>query len=283
MMRAVRLTVLIVPHEVERDDTPMARAPEEMIDRGFATELRQRGFAVTCRRIHPRATSEKAAVVASLTRELARRVAAARESGRLPVVLAGGCLAALGVVTGLRQPGRQACVLWIDAHGDFNTAATSPSGYWDGMALGALCGRSLPELCHLAGTVAIPGERVAHLGGRNLDPPEIEAFEQEGVLVLGPRALDRAGTQRQLADRLRRARDLYLHIDLDGLDPRDAPAVAFPELGGIRVERLKECLRAMPQPAAVTFSAMSFARTGPAKALRTMGVCIEILETLIPD
>ena len=277
------LAVLIVPYEVDRDDTPMARAPEEMIARGFDKKLRRRGFGLGCRRIRVRSGGGKLETVASLAREIAKRVAIAREERRFPVILSGSCMSALGVVTGLRQPGRRASVLWIDAHGDFNDEESSPSGYWDGMSLAALCGRSLPALRELARTVEVPGYRVAHLGGRNLDPPEIEAFREAGVLCLGPHTLTRGAGVEQLKRRVLTARDFYLHIDLDGLDPHDAPAVAFPEMGGVRLEGLKRALQVLPPPAAVTFSAMSFATAGPAKVLRTIGVCVEILETLIPD
>ena len=274
---------MIVPYEVDRDDTPIARAPEEMIARGFDKKLRRRGFALACRRIRAPAGGDKLETVASLAREIARRVAMAREEDRFPVILSGSCMSALGVITGLRQPGRRASVLWIDAHGDFNDEESSPSGYWDGMSLGALCGRSLPTLRELAQTIELPGRRVAHLGGRSLDPPEVEAFREENVLCLGPHALARGAGVEQLRKRLGTARDVYLHIDLDGLDPQDAPAVAFPEIGGIRLEDLKRALVALPPPAAVTFSAMSFAGAGPAKVLRTLGACVEILETLIPE
>ncbi len=277
------LAILIVPYELERDDTPIARAPEELIARGFDRKLRRRGFALGVRRIRVENDGGRVGTLGALAREIAKWVATAREQDRFPVVVSGSCLSALGVVTGLRAPGRRSSVLWIDAHGDFNDEASSPSGYWDGMALGAVCGRSLPALRELAGAVEVPGGRVVHLGGRNLDPPEVEAFEGEGVLCLGPHALARGGAVGALKKRLRTARDIYLHVDLDGLDPQDAPAVAFPEIGGVRLEDLKAALRELPQPAAVTFSAMSFANFGPAKILRTLGVCVEILETLIPE
>ena len=277
----MNLALLIVAYEVERDDTPMAKGPLAMLDYGFVQDLRSRGFAVRSRKVQPSAFSSKEARVASLTREIAKRVSIAVDNGRLPVILSGGCLAALGVVTGLRRPGRRASVLWIDAHGDFNTLQSSPSGYWDGMALGAVCGRSLDEIRELAEAVVIPGQRVAHIGGRNLDPPEVEAFRRHGVLLLRPKTLAR-GDASNLAERLLhqvgRSRDLYLHVDVDGIDPFDAPAVAFPELAGVRLDDLKRCLADLSPPAAVTFSATSFAAVGPAKARRTVGACAELLE-----
>ena len=89
MMRRVSLAVLIVPYEVERDDTPIARAPEELIARGFDRKLRRRGFSLSCRRIRVRPRGDKLETLAALQREIAKRVALARRAGRFPVILSG--------------------------------------------------------------------------------------------------------------------------------------------------------------------------------------------------
>src|SRR5206468_12877100 len=99
-------------------------------------------------------------------------VRAARAQGRFPVVLSGNCGASLGVVGGLMQArggaaARPLGVVWMDAHGDFNTPDTSASGFLDGMSLAALVGRCWRALTLVTPGVAVPEHHVLHLGGRD--------------------------------------------------------------------------------------------------------------------
>ncbi len=272
-----RIELIVVPYEVERDDTPMARGPEGLLARGFGEALAADGCDVREERVRAEAAPDRAAVVASAARETARAVAAARREGRFPLVLAGGCLAAVGVTGALRLEGLDVGIVWCDAHGDFNTPKTSPSGYWEGMALAAACGLGLEDVYGDLGFPPVAVGRIAHLGGRNLDPPEVEAFARLGVLLLPPRVLaDPAAAAGRIAERLAGADALYLHLDLDALDPADAPAVGFPEPGGIRLDDLVECLARLGPPTAFTLSALRFDGVDEAAAQRMAAACVRL-------
>jgi len=276
------LQAILVPYDVERQDTNSARGPRELLARGFLDRLREAG-----REVHqtvvsgPGEGASKAETVAGVGRGIAREVALARAQERFPLVLSGGCLSAVGTVTGLQRSGGQVGAVWIDAHGDFNTPESTTTGYWDGMSLAALCGRSLAEVCAEIGLRPLPVQDVIHLAGRDFDPPELEAMRRLGLTAVPPDPM----RGEPALERLRRhaeGRRIYLHVDMDGLDPRDAPAVSFPVPGGPSLEDVLRCLAVLPAPAALTISALGFERVDGEEAARTFATCLRLVEALAP-
>jgi len=271
------LKAILVPYDVERQNTPSARAPRELLARRFLDRLEEAGWEADPVEIQVDGTG-KAETVVAVGRAVARAVAHARLEGRFPLVLSGSCLASVGVLTGLQEePGSDPAVIWIDAHGDFNTPESSPSGYWDGMSLATVCGSGLPEVAREIGLRPVPVSHVVHLAGRDFDLLEEENIGLFGLAAVPP---DEIGAGAAL-ERLRRdagGRALYLHVDLDGLDPGDAPAVSFPVPGGPDLEELLSALRAFPPPAAMTLSALSFEKASGAEAVRTIETCVRLVD-----
>jgi arginase len=277
-MNGRAIEILVVPYDVERGDTPMARGPRGLLEHGFSGRLREAGWEEihSTEIVAAPAGSPKLAAVAGIAGRIAGEVERAGSLGRLPLILSGGCLASLGVVAGLQRRGHDVAALWIDAHGDGNTPETSPSGYWDGMALAAVCGLSLPEIREAAGLTPLDPGRVIHLAGRSFDPLEPGNFDRLGLVRVPPDQIASEETRERLrgcvADR-----SLYLHVDVDGLDPRDAPAVGYPEPDGARLADLLGCRAALPPAAAITFSALSFDRASPEEAGRTVDACVRLV------
>ena len=149
-------------------------------------------------------------------------VALASELPILPLVLGGCCCAHVGAIQGLSAREASLSVVWIDAHGDLNTPATSPSGNAWGMPLRML----------IDGGVVSP-QHVALLAARNLDPPEVEFIERSGLQV-GEGALARAldGTDA-----------VYVALDGDSVDPGELE-VFLPEPNGLHLDELEQILRA---------------------------------------
>lgn len=135
-----------------------------------------------------------------------------------PVVLGGCCCAHVGAVRGLAARGGRLAVVWVDAHGDLNTPQTSPSGNTWGMPLRMLLDDGV-----------VPAQRVALVGARNLDPPEVGFMAEAGI----DDSLDRA---------LSAADAVYVALDVDVLDPSEA-AVFVPEPDGPSVEDVETILR----------------------------------------
>src|SRR3954447_6207613 len=276
-MSGKTIEILLVPYDVERPDTPMARGARGLLERGLPERLREAGREVRVTEIAAPADVGKLQTVLGIARALAARVERAGAAGRGPLILSGGCLASLGVVAGLQRRGHEVAAVWIDAHGDCNTPETSPSGYWDGMALAALCGLSLPEVREEVALRPLNPGAVVHLAGRSFDPEETGNLQHLGISRVPPAGI--AGEEaRELLQRCAAGRSLYLHVDVDGLDPRDAPAVGFPEPDGARLADLLGCRAALPPAAAITFSALSFDRASPEEAERTVDACVRLVE-----
>jgi arginase len=131
--------------------------------------------------------------------------------------------------------------LWIDAHADFNTDETSPSGNIHGMPLSALCGIGTPALRTLNGAdhnrAKINPRNVAVVGARDLDDPEKVLLRETGVSVFSIEAIDRYGIHdvmcRAIDVASRDTDGIYLSLDLDSVDPRYAPGVGTPVPGGL--------------------------------------------------
>jgi arginase len=279
------IELILVPYDVERADTGMARGPLELVSRGFARRLEELGASVHTAEIWLRESGRgKAESVAELGRSLARAVATAHARRRFPLILSGGCLQAVGIVTGLQRSGRELDVVWVDAHGDFNTPESTPSGNWDGMALAAVCGRSLPEVYKAVELRPIHFRNVVHLGGRAFDPPEVEDIRRLKLDVVEPARIAAAETRRRLARDQGGQRDVYLHIDMDGIDPSDAPAVHYPEPGGPSLDDLVELLGELKgegSPAAMTLSALNFERADEEAARRTVAACVRLVSIFL--
>lgn len=266
--------LLVVPFDGEHRDTNMARGPAGLLAHGFQDRLRRDGWDVEISEAGIPEGLGKLATVIAAGRWIAGAVETATARGRFPLVLSGGCLASVGVLTGLQRAGVDPAVVWIDAHGDFNTEETSPSGYWDGMALASACGLSLREVREGIGLQSLGVDRAVHLAGRSFDPLEIENVRRLGLVTIPP---DRIAAPESL-EKLRKLNGrLYLHVDVDGLDPGDVPAVGFPEPGGPRLEDVLRCLSVLPAPAAMTLSALGFDRVGEEEAARTVETCARLV------
>ena len=157
-------------------------------------------------------------------------------AGDIPVYLGGDHSIALGTVAAAARHERTG-VLWIDAHGDFNTPDISPSGNLHGMPLAALTGRGAPAMVDLA----TPGAKVSPqdvmlIGIRDLDRVERELLRGSGAGVYTMREIDDRGigeVAREAIKRLAHLPRIHVSLDMDALDPREAPGVGTPVPGGL--------------------------------------------------
>jgi arginase len=174
-------------------------------------------------------------------------VADAVASSPRPVVMCGDCTVALGVVAGLQRAGLDPGIVWFDAHGDVQTMETTASGFLGGMPLRLLVGYR-PELASRAlGLRPIAEDRVVLVDARDLDPPEVAFLAQSRM---------RHVSLPELSPDILPDGPLFVHLDLDIVDPTELPAVRYPAPGG-------------PSFAAVMESARMLFRTG-----RVVGVCV---------
>jgi len=207
----------------------LTRAGIEVEDRGnVQTELAETRASGTDR---ARFLDEILETCAHVAVEVER----ARDDGLVPLLLGGDHSIAMGSLSGLAAAGKGG-VLWLDAHGDLNTPATTPSGNVHGMPLAGALG-----LCESFGREglrlpALDAERVAVVGVRSLDPGEQALVRELGIAVYTISDLDRRGVEPVINEALERISGgsfVHVSVDLDVVDPEVAPGVGDPVRGGL--------------------------------------------------
>jgi arginase len=173
---------------------------------------------------------------------LAQIVEKTLEDGLLPLVLGGDHSVAMGTTAGVsayfRKKDKRVGLLWLDAHADMNTPESSPSGNIHGMPLAAIAGYGPEELTQLAGHNPMLNPRnISLVGVRDIDVKEKKVIKDSGVHVFTMRDLDERGMREVMAEAIRFAADetdgICVSLDLDFVDPADAPGVGTPVRGGV--------------------------------------------------
>jgi arginase family enzyme len=159
----------------------------------------------------------------------------ALDAGRVPVLLAGNCSIGITTLPSALRHGEGIMVLWLDAHGDYNSPATSGSGYLGGMPLAAACGEWDAGL-----TDTIGSDRVVLAGVRDLDQGERELLGHSGVTVVGASNIETLVAVKNALD----GAPVFVHLDLDVLDPEHFPA-ELPAPGGLTPEKLYDLAEAV--------------------------------------
>ena len=237
----MKLTIITSPFSLDEPRCGGGLGPGALLGAGLMETLRGDGHDVAlAERELDLGPGDARARIGRNGAILADLVAVARAAGRVPLVLGGDCLVAIGIVAGIRRGSASPLALaYFDAHGDFNTPETSLSGYLPGMPLACVCGRGLDDLRRAAGLLEPVAEAdVSLLGVRDLDPPEravldttlVRRFEPDQLETFAPLALP-----------------TYLHIDLDTLDPSLAPGVTHPAPGGLAPAQVVGAARRVPR------------------------------------
>lgn len=164
-----------------------------------------------------------------------------------PLVLSGDCPTTRAAVAGLQRRHHDLAVLWLDAHGDFNTPAISTSGYLGGMALAMLTGRTPGLFDDTLGLRPIPDTSVVLADARDLDPAERDALSASHVhrVPADPAAVAAA------LDRLGPV-PVYLHLDIDVIHGAELPGARFPSGPGPSLAQIEDCLAAACATATIT-------------------------------
>jgi len=160
----------------------------------------------------------------------------------LPLVLGGDHSIAVGTAGGAaahyHKESKRIGLIWLDAHGDMNTPESSPSGNVHGMPLASIMGYGPPELTDLGGIKPMVEPRnIALVGIRDLDAKERRLVKDSGVHIFTMRDIDERGMREVMAEALRFAGDdtagIAVSLDMDFVDPSDAPGVGTPVRGGV--------------------------------------------------
>ena len=176
--------------------------------------------------------------IVSASEELATLVSTTLEEQKFPLLLGGDHSISLGSVTGVARVHKNIGIIWVDAHADFNTDETTPSGNIHGMILAALAGIGNNSLTRAGGwTPKINKETIVIVGARDLDRQEQELLRTHKIAVFTMSDIDQRGMTDVMKEAIAIASQhdnpIHLSLDMDSLDPREAPGVGTPVRGGL--------------------------------------------------
>jgi arginase len=257
----MNVQIIQIPYDSGNLGLRMGRGPEHFVDNGLLQILQADDHRVSIESIDPQ-TKFRAEIRTQfeLYRTLAERIAAIRQENKFPLILSGNCGATLGAVAGINN--KRLGLIWFDAHGDFNTPETTTSGFFDGMGLATVAG-----LCWKPLALSIPnfnpikGENILHVGGRDFGSQERKLFEQSGVSVVDETAVRQTNIQDALKPAMQqlslKVKEAHLHIDLDVLDPKEAPSNEYAPEGGLSVEQVLEAIELIKEKLNLTSASIA--------------------------
>jgi arginase len=269
------IQLIVVPYHLDKERVGMGRGPEAYLNAGAVEQLRDAGHDVQSEilLVKNEFADEKEFLLA-LNQRIAEKLREAASHNQFPFILSGNCNASIGVIGG--APSHPLGLIWFDAHGDFNTPATSPSGFFDGMGMAVIAG-----LCHeefsktLGGCLPLTVARMLHLGGRDFDAGELDNFQKSGAALIPAAQLQQTGVAEGVKPALKKlaekTRAVHLHLDIDVLNSQDYPANEYPAPGGLSLEELESAIEAIRKGLSIrsaTLSAYNPAYDPEGKTLR---------------
>lgn len=178
-------------------------------------------------------------------------------SGYFPLILGGDQSVSIGTFAGLSAKGSKRGIIWVDAHGDFNTDKTTPSGNIHGMALAAVLGHGDSRLVGLGrpGPKALERNTVL-VGGRSFDDEEAELLAKSDVTVFTMKEIDAMGMRKVIGKAIdiasRGVKEVHLSFDVDAVDPREAPGTGTPVVGGLTYREAQLAMETLYDSGVVT-------------------------------
>jgi len=233
------ISLIQLPYDSGRFGERMGRGPIALLDSGLAEHLRSVGNEVDVASVRlseglhteTNALVELQGLAVPLIRDAIERQAR-------PIILSGNCgTAALSAMAALDP--RSTGIIWFDAHADFNTPETSPSGFLDGMGLAILTGRCWRRLAErFESFQPVLDSQVIQIGVREKDPPEVQLLQESGIKQIPTVALaELPEVLRQLG-----TNTVYVHVDLDVIDTSEGRANGWACGGGLSLNQLRDAL-----------------------------------------
>jgi arginase len=215
--------------------------------------------------------ADKQQRMSAIHQPIAAFVADTLAKGNRPVSVAGDCCTTLGFLAGLQRAGLSPTLLWLDAHGDFNTWETTPSGFLGGMPLAMMVGRGELTMANAVGLKPFPESQIVLCDGRDLDPPERVAVNQS--------QLQHVRDVETLPVHPLINRPLWIHFDTDILNLADAPAMSYPAVGGPSAAQLKALFEQLKSRSIVAVSMTTWTPRLDTDG-QSQRVCMELLNVL---
>jgi arginase len=193
--------------------------------------------------------------------------------GNRPISIAGDCCTAIGVLAGLQRAGLDPILIWFDAHGDFNTWETTPSGFLGGMPLAMLVGRGEQTMLKAMEVKPLSEDRVVLTDARDLDPAEKLLIEDSNIIHLTD---VRGLLEYKLPDA-----PVYVHLDTDIVNPAEAPAMNYLAAGGPSTKELQTVIKHLNRTEKIAAVSVSTWNPKMDKDGRSRAACMGLLHALI--
>lgn len=207
------------------------------------------------------------------------------DKGDFPLVLGGDQSISIGTLAGLARKDTRRGIIWIDAHGDFNTPETTPSGSIHGMALAAILGYGDSHLTGLGGKAPKALEENSVLiGGRSFDINEVEKLRKSKVKIFTMKEVDEVGMRSVMQQAIqiasRGVKEVHLSFDIDALDPHEAPGTGTPVVGGLTYREAQLALEMLYESRVVTSAEFVEVNTILDERNRTAELAVQLILSL---
>lgn len=219
-------------------------------------------------------------------KKLAKLVDEEVAKGHFPLLLGGDHSLSIGSIAGIAKHYENLGVIWYDAHGDLNTDETSPSGNIHGMSLAANLGLGARRLTNILDyTPKIKPENVVIIGARDLDPGERELIKRKNIKVFTMQEIDRLGMPQVMDETINYLKDrtdgVHLSLDLDALDPTEAPGVGTPVIGGLTYRESHLAMEMLSEAKLITSA--EFVEVNPILDVKnkTASLAVELIGSLL--
>ncbi len=278
----MEICLIQVPYTCGDEHHGASKGADRYVQAGVEKVLAAQGAAVTVKRVErPAPFRDSASSSLADCRLLAQIVSEATAAGQFPLILAGSCDISKGILSGFDHA--QCGIIWLDAHGDFNTPESTITGFFPGMSLAVVTGHCFRNYwAQLGNSTAVPEAATLLVGVRDLDPEERERLERSAIQVVSWRDGKPQTSVTAALDRLaERVHEVYLHVDMDVLSPEVAPGIVdHPVPGGLALRDMDEILRAMSSRFRIRAAALATYNPDLDKDDKTLGAGMHIIEQL---
>ena len=261
----MKICLIEVPFHLGKERVGMGLGPIEMIQSNLIQELLDQGHNLRVDAVrHSSSFENELIAIIELNKRLKEMVKDAIKDNYFPLVLGGDCNTSLGTLAGLNS--ENTGIIWLDAHGDFNTPIITLTNYLDGMPLAIATGQCYPDVwTQIAEIDPIDASFVLHVGGRDLDPKERELIVSNNNPMISTADLKATSVKNVLNPHLQklknRVKDVYLHIDIDILDPQEVQGVDYRTPNGVFSNEVKDIVKAISE--VLQIKAVGFAAYNP--------------------
>jgi arginase len=281
----MKIILIHVPYHLGKRAIGMGLGPIRFMETKIDQKLNKYGHKLKVETIQlDKPFKDEISAIIDLNVLLKEKVQDGVRNSYFPLILGGNCNNCFGILAGLNDSNMG--IIWLDAHGDFNTPETTPSGFFDGMPFAIATGQCHTDLwSQIADIRSIKESHSLHIGGRDFDLEEQELMEKSQVGVIRAVDLKKREFKRSLIPALTtlqsKTRKIYLHIDIDIVDPQEAPGVDYRSPDGLTSKEVKTIIKLIGERFTIKAAALTAYNPTKDENNKTLDVGIGLLKTII--